>query len=189
MSLPHRGRRSEAGAVVVTDLDLANATASSYSCSTSLQPAAGGGGGGGFRKDTQAHTPDLGRRWSPTAPCAATERDRSTRRSRSMRLWTRPSALAPEDEDEGDDDAQEQAQGRGQAQSGHRRRSRSRRQCGHTPPPAEGGCLRQRHSSIALDPFRAGLEGCASARDRGTERRPGGRGAAARVRRSYISDS
>jgi len=193
MSLPHRtallgaplasGAGAAAAAVVDTDLDLANATASSYSCSTSLHPAAAAGGG--FRNDTQPHTPDLGLRWStptPTAPCAATERERATRCSRSMRLWTRPSALAPEDEDEGDD---AQAHGRGQAQSGHRRRRRSRRQCGHTPPPASGGCPRQRHSPIALarSVFRAGLEGSASARDRGE----GGRETrGARLCRSYI---
>jgi hypothetical protein len=89
----------------------------------------------------------------PMTP-AATDRDRPIRRSRSMRLHTRPTAgPTPFEADDAEEDGEaEEAQGQGRvrAQSGQSRMRRSRRQCGHTPPQGRAGCFRQRQSSPAI---------------------------------------
>jgi hypothetical protein len=85
----------------------------------------------------------------PMTP-AATDRDRPIRRSRSMRLHTRPTAgptpFEADDAEEEGEAEEAQGQGRVRAQSGQSRMRRSRRQCGHTPPQGRAGCFRQRQS-------------------------------------------
>ncbi|CAM0944811.1 unnamed protein product [Alopecurus aequalis] len=134
-------------AVAETELDLASPSRSSSS-SSSLAEA--------FQKGVHPQT--FAFRFPPTPPAAATEasateedaatdRDRAIRCSRSMRLWTRPTA-SPDAEDEEEGEAHVQGQGRTRAQLGQRRSSRSRRQYGHTPPPdLAAGCFLHRHSS------------------------------------------
>uniref|UniRef100_A0A0D9YWR0 Uncharacterized protein n=1 Tax=Oryza glumipatula TaxID=40148 RepID=A0A0D9YWR0_9ORYZ len=159
---PHRAFAAAAAAfasttVAETELDLASPIPSSSSSSSSAA-AATPSLAAGFQNG--GHPQTLAFCLPPTAPAvadaveaaareedAATDRDRAIRCSRSMRVWTRPTASPDADEEE-DGDAHVQGQGRTCAQLGQRRRSLSRRQCGHTPPPdLATGCFRHRHSS------------------------------------------
>lgn len=160
---PHRAFAAAAAAfasttVAETELDLASPIPPSSSSSSSAA-AATPSLAAGFQNG--GHPQTLAFRLPPTAPAvadaveaaareedAATDRDRAIRCSRSMRVWTRPTASPDADEEE-DGDAHVQGQGRTCAQLGQRRRSLSRRQCGHTrrrisPPGASGTATRRR---------------------------------------------
>lgn len=161
---PHRARAALAAAAVfastaVADTELERgspspSSSSSTSSSSSAPPSRAAGFQNGGQPQTRAfRLPEATAEGAATAAAktaeepVATDLERAIRCSRSMRLWTRPTA-SPEAEVEDDDGDAAQAQGRTCAQLGQSRRRRSRRQYGHTPPPdLAAGCFRHLHSS------------------------------------------
>lgn len=143
-------------AVAETELDLASPSLSSSSSSSAAPPSLAAAFQNGVHPQTLAfRLPEDATEAIAAEEDAATDRERATRCSRSMRLCTRPTA-SPDAEDEEDGEAQVQGQGRTRAQLGQRRSSRSRRQYGHTPPPdLAAGCFRHRHSSPPPPPVAA----------------------------------
>uniref|UniRef100_A0A3B6PM92 Uncharacterized protein n=1 Tax=Triticum aestivum TaxID=4565 RepID=A0A3B6PM92_WHEAT len=135
-------------AVAETELDLASPSLSSSSSSSAAPPSLAEDFQNGAHPQTLAfRLPEAATEAIVAEEDAATDRERATRCSRSMRLCTRPTA-SPDAEEEEDGEAHVQGQGRTRAQLGQSRSSRSRRQYGHTPPPdLAAGCFRHRHSS------------------------------------------
>jgi len=155
---PHRARAAAAAvfastAVADTELERGSPSPSSSSSSSSAPPYRAAGFQNGGHPQTRAfRLPEATVEGAATAAAntaeepVATDLERAIRCSRSMRLWTRPTA-SPEAEEEDDGDAA-QAHGRTCAQLGQSRRRRSRRQYGHTPPPdLAAGCFQHLHSS------------------------------------------